>query len=119
MPDPTDPYQVLASVNLEHDFGVRVGAVLHVPFAAPSQRQAVLDNAPDLEPKDPMPVGTALGREVWHAFAANLGVLPVTVVTAWLLVAVSVGTIMAANALAIAPALAACRSRPATMLQAE
>jgi ABC-type lipoprotein release transport system permease subunit len=64
-----------------------------------------------------VPGGIALGRSVWQAFASNLGVLPVTTVTAWAVGAVAVGTLIVANALAIGPALVASRSRPASLLQ--
>ena len=40
MPDPSDPYQVLASFTMQ-DFGVHVGTVMRVPFYAPSQRVAL------------------------------------------------------------------------------
>ena len=43
LPDPADPYQVLASDNLAA-LGVHVGSVLHLPLVAVSQRQAVLNN---------------------------------------------------------------------------
>ena len=38
MPDQSDPDQVLASIDLQQDNGVRVGTVIRVPFAALSQR---------------------------------------------------------------------------------
>jgi ABC-type lipoprotein release transport system permease subunit len=66
-----------------------------------------------------VPVGIALGQLVWRAFARNLGVLPVAVVTAWAIVAIALGTLIVANALAIGPALVASRSRPASLLRAE
>jgi hypothetical protein len=46
MPDQSDPDQVLASFTLAQDDGVHVGTVIRVPFVAPSQRSAVLNNAP-------------------------------------------------------------------------
>jgi hypothetical protein len=66
-----------------------------------------------------VPVGIALGRAIWLAFARNLGVLPVTVVTGWALVAVAGGALVVANVLAIAPAVVASRSRPAPLLRSE
>ena len=66
-----------------------------------------------------LPIGTAVGRLVWLAFAGNIGVLPVTVVTAEDVVGVSVGTILVAILLGIAPALVAARSRPANLLRVE
>jgi hypothetical protein len=38
-----------------------------------------------------VPVGIALGRAIWQAFARNLGVLPVTVITGWAIVDVAAG----------------------------
>jgi hypothetical protein len=64
-----------------------------------------------------VPGGIALGRIVWQAFASNLGVRPVPVVTAWAVAAVALGTLVVANVLAVGPALAASRSRPASLLQ--
>jgi hypothetical protein len=66
-----------------------------------------------------VPLGIVLGREVWSAFANNLGVVPVSVVDPWLLMAVVLGTLVAANLLAIAPALAARRSKPQQLLRAQ
>jgi len=44
MPEQSDPDQVLASFTLAQDDGVHVGSVIRVPFVAPSQRSAVLNN---------------------------------------------------------------------------
>jgi ABC-type antimicrobial peptide transport system permease subunit len=66
-----------------------------------------------------VPVGVAIGREVWRAFANNLGVLPVPVVIVLVMVAVAFGTLIVANVLAIGPALVASRSNPASLLKAE
>jgi ABC-type antimicrobial peptide transport system permease subunit len=66
-----------------------------------------------------VPLGIVLGREVWSAFANNLGVVPVSVVDPWLLVAVVLGALVAANLLAVAPALAARRSKPQQLLRAQ
>ncbi|MGD0808441.1 MAG: FtsX-like permease family protein [Acidimicrobiales bacterium] len=66
-----------------------------------------------------VPLGIVLGREVWSAFANNLGVVPVPVVEPWLLVAVVVGIFVVANLLAVAPALAARRSKPQQLLRAQ
>jgi ABC-type antimicrobial peptide transport system permease subunit len=66
-----------------------------------------------------VPVGIAIGREVWRVFANNLGVLPVPVVTVWVMVGVACGTVIVANVLAIGPALVASRSNPASLLKAE
>jgi len=66
-----------------------------------------------------VPLGTVLGREVWSAFANNLGVVPVSVVELWLLAAIVLGILVAANLLAVAPALAARRSKPQELLRAQ
>jgi hypothetical protein len=66
-----------------------------------------------------VPVGIAIGRGVWRAFANNLGVLPVPIVTVWVMAAVAIGTVIVANVLAIGPALVASRSNPASLLKAE
>jgi FtsX-like permease family len=63
-----------------------------------------------------VPAGIAAGRLIWQAFAANLGVVPVTVVTAWVIAAIALGSVLAANGLAIGPSLAAARSHPASLL---
>jgi hypothetical protein len=41
LPDPSAPDQVLASFTLEQNEGVHLGAVIHVPFYAPSQAETV------------------------------------------------------------------------------
>src|ERR1700733_1878670 len=40
LPDPTNPYEVVASYTLQQDEGVHLGSVIHVPFYAPSQLSA-------------------------------------------------------------------------------
>ncbi len=65
-----------------------------------------------------VPAGVAAGRLIWQAFAANLGVVPVPVVTAWVIAAIALGAVLAANGLAVGPSLAAARSRPASLLKA-
>jgi ABC-type lipoprotein release transport system permease subunit len=64
-----------------------------------------------------VPAGIAIGRLVWRLFADNLGVVPVPVVAGWVLAAVALGTLVVANLLAIGPALAAARTRPAALLR--
>jgi hypothetical protein len=64
-----------------------------------------------------VPLGVALGQGVWKAFATNLGVVPVSVVPVWVVVGLVLGVIVVANILAIAPALAATRSRPGQLLR--
>lgn len=66
-----------------------------------------------------VPLGIALGRTVWGAFAESLGVLAVTVVLGWAIVAIALGTVVIANLLAIGPAWIAARSHPASLLSAE
>ena len=66
-----------------------------------------------------VPVGIVAGRFIWRAFAVNLGVLPVPVVTVWVIAAVAAGTVLAANVLAIGPAVVAARLRPVSLLRSE
>jgi FtsX-like permease family len=40
LPDPSNPYEVMASYTLQQDEGVHLGSVIHVPFYAPSQLSA-------------------------------------------------------------------------------
>jgi hypothetical protein len=66
-----------------------------------------------------IPLGIAAGRAIWRAFAISLGVVPVPVVQAWLIVALAAGALIAANALAAVPAMNAARSRPGPLLRTE
>jgi hypothetical protein len=66
-----------------------------------------------------VPLGIAIGRLVWVAFADNLGVLAVPVVMVWVVPAIVVGTLVVANLLAVGPALVASRIRPAALLTTE
>jgi hypothetical protein len=66
-----------------------------------------------------VPLGIVIGREVWSAFANNLGVVPVSVVQPWLLAAIVLGTVGVANLLAVVPALVARRSKPQQLLRAQ
>ncbi len=66
-----------------------------------------------------VPLGVAIGRLVWRAFADYLGVVPVPVVTLPEIGAIALGTLVVANLLAAGPALAAARIRPASLLRAE
>jgi hypothetical protein len=59
------------------------------------------------------------GQAIWRAFANNLGVVPVSVVPIWLVGGLVAGVIVVANVLAIGPALAATRSKPARLLRAQ
>jgi predicted lysophospholipase L1 biosynthesis ABC-type transport system permease subunit len=65
-----------------------------------------------------LPLGAAAGRTIWHAFAANLGAVPVTVVPIGLLGVLAAGVLVVANALAIGPALVASRAHPGELLRA-
>jgi hypothetical protein len=66
LPDPSAPDQVLASFTLQHDDGVRLGTVIHVPLFAPSQGAAVSNASGAL----PTPKGPSLNLEV-VGFAAG------------------------------------------------
>ena len=58
-----------------------------------------------------VPLGLVVGRTVWNAFANNLGVVPETVVPLLLVAAITVGVLVGANLIAIAPAWVATRSK--------
>jgi hypothetical protein len=64
-----------------------------------------------------VPLGLVVGRGVWNAFADNLGVVPVVVVPVLLVAAITVGVLVGANVIAIAPALVATRSKAADLLR--
>ncbi len=64
-----------------------------------------------------VPLGLVIGRTVWDAFADNLGAVPVTVVPVLLVSAITVGVLVVANVIAIAPALVATRSKAADLLR--
>ncbi len=66
-----------------------------------------------------VPLGIAAGRLVWNAFASNLGVGTSPVVTASTIAVVALGALVVANLLAVVPAYAAARSRPASLLRVE
>jgi hypothetical protein len=66
-----------------------------------------------------VPVGVALGRVVWRAFALNVGVVPEPVVNPWVIVGLGAAVLVGAFVLAIGPALAAARARPARLLRME
>jgi putative ABC transport system permease protein len=66
-----------------------------------------------------VPLGIAAGKITWRLFATNFGVVPLPVVPAAVLAVVACGVLVAANALAVAPAWLAARSRPAKLLRAE
>ncbi len=64
-----------------------------------------------------VPLGLVVGRTVWNAFANNLGVVPVAVVPFLLTAAITVGVLVGANLIAIAPAWVATRSKPSDLLR--
>lgn len=66
-----------------------------------------------------VPLGIALGRGVWSAFATNLGVFPQLVVNGVFLVLMACGVLVVANVLAVGPALASARRPSASLLKAE
>jgi ABC-type lipoprotein release transport system permease subunit len=66
-----------------------------------------------------LPLGIACGRLGWQIFADQLGVTPVVAVPLVLLAGMAVGWAAAAVAVAVLPAEAAVRSRPAALLRGE
>ena len=66
-----------------------------------------------------LPVGIALGRVVWSAFATNLGTLPEPVTPSLSLLLTIPGAILLANLIAVAPAVIAGRRMPAPALRTE
>lgn len=66
-----------------------------------------------------VPLGLATGRIIWRVFALNAGVVAVPVLPGWLIVALSSGFLLAAIAIAIAPAAAAARSPAGQVLRTE
>jgi predicted lysophospholipase L1 biosynthesis ABC-type transport system permease subunit len=64
-----------------------------------------------------VPLGVVAGRATWDVFAENLGAVPVAVVPIWLVCAVVAGVLVAANLIALAPAIAATRSKPGELLR--
>ena len=63
-----------------------------------------------------VPLGLVVGRGVWNTFANNLGAVPVPVVPILLTAAITVGVLVGANVIAIAPAWVATRSQPGHLL---
>ena len=64
-----------------------------------------------------IPAGVVVGRVVWRAFALNLGVVPVSVVPMVIIAVIVVGVLVVANLIAVAPAIAATRSKPQDLLR--
>lgn len=65
-----------------------------------------------------VPVGVAIGRLVWTTFATNLGAIPVVVVRGPVIVILAAAVVVISGLLAIAPAMAARRSKPGELLRA-
>jgi hypothetical protein len=66
-----------------------------------------------------VPLGVIAGRATWNLFAEELGVVPVAVISAWFIGTLAVGIVVAANLLAIAPALSAARSKPGRLMRGD
>jgi len=66
-----------------------------------------------------VPAGVLVGRFGWSLFATNLGIVSVPVVSWGPVLAAIPVTIAAAVLISIGPALAARRTKPATVLRAE
>ena len=66
-----------------------------------------------------VPLGLAVGRAIWDAFAANLGVVPVTVFPPWLIAALAGGFLVTALMIAALPARSAARARTSQLPRAE
>jgi ABC-type lipoprotein release transport system permease subunit len=64
-----------------------------------------------------VPLGVVAGRDVWGAFANNLGAVPVSVVPIWLVCVMVAGVAVVANLIAIAPAMVATRAKPGDLLR--
>jgi ABC-type antimicrobial peptide transport system permease subunit len=66
-----------------------------------------------------VPMGLVVGRVVWEWFASNLGVVPLTVVSAGVVLGIAAAVVLVGVALAVAPAAVAARTRPAVALREE
>jgi putative ABC transport system permease protein len=66
-----------------------------------------------------LPLGLALGRWAWQAFAGSLGVAPVTAVPALALTAGTLALLAAGNLLTALPGQVAARTAPAVTLRAD
>jgi len=66
-----------------------------------------------------LPAGIAGGRWAWRVFAAQLGVLPDTVVPLTTILITIPAALALANLIAAAPGQAAARTQPATILRSE
>jgi hypothetical protein len=66
-----------------------------------------------------IPLGIAVGRWAWRVVAAQLGVVSGPVLPLLAVLAIAVGTVLAANLIAAAPGWAAGRTRPAVVFRSE
>jgi ABC-type lipoprotein release transport system permease subunit len=66
-----------------------------------------------------VPLGVALGRSVWRAFAINIGVVPLPVIDVAMVVAIAIGVLVVGALLALASAVVAGRSKPGLLLRTE
>jgi hypothetical protein len=64
-----------------------------------------------------VPVGVAIGRELWTVFATNLGAIPVAVIKGSLVAILAAAVLVISGLLAIVPALSATRSKPGELLR--
>ncbi len=66
-----------------------------------------------------IPLGIIAGRATWHLFASHLGVVPVSIVPMGLVIVLAASVMVAANLLAIGPALVAARTKPGRLLRSQ
>jgi predicted lysophospholipase L1 biosynthesis ABC-type transport system permease subunit len=66
-----------------------------------------------------IPLGVVVGRLVWHAVAADAGLAPAAPIPMVLIAAVAAATLIVVNLIALLPARAAARTRPAVVLRSE
>ena len=66
-----------------------------------------------------VPIGIALGRVIWRAFALNIGVVPDPVVDLWVIAGLMAAVLLGAAVLSLGPAVAAARARPSRLLRTE
>jgi ABC-type antimicrobial peptide transport system permease subunit len=66
-----------------------------------------------------VPLGVVAGRTTWTLFASRLGVLPASVIPVWTIGGLAIGVLVAANLLAVGPALAAMGSKPGRVLRTQ
>lgn len=65
------------------------------------------------------PIGIALGRVIWRAFALNIGVVPDPVVDLSVIAGLMAAVLLGAALLSLGPALVAARARPGQLLRTE